>query len=473
MWLKGGCYVALARLRADPFTRSELSRQGLEELSQNLWSGRCQTCGRELGEDAPTVVLVEDGDAVDGSLHHGACQRPRWIRSGGGLDLSAGYLTVASSMTMAPFGDAGRDPFRLVLLINPALERIRLLRTTRGRYRAATTRDFGKYGLRVPAPYPAEATDEIVAVWIRGGHLIVRVGPMIWPLPADQMPSAALEMIVAEGELIVAVTTAMDPSVGGLREPFKRVVRSGDVVACVAPLRRDEPPQIRTAAESDLALAAEHNESDWLPEIVHHPMPTFDPATGRFECGVGMDGSMYWQLLLPGDRATNGLIAGPPGIGKTSLLRLVLVEAYASLHFDIAIADPANRNGIVDTFANVAVDTARSQTETVGLLRSCVQEIFTRHANQELVGAPTKKRPGLLLAIDDADTVLSDPAAAELAVEVALRGPSVGVALAVAIDSLEPDRVAGRVDLLQALGADNIMIFDKAMLTSWAKIRQR
>jgi hypothetical protein len=77
--------MALRVIRADPFTRSELGRSGLEELSRNLWVGRCQTCGRELGREPPAAVLVDSGASVTASLHHGACQSPRWTRAAVGF----------------------------------------------------------------------------------------------------------------------------------------------------------------------------------------------------------------------------------------------------------------------------------------------------------------------------------------------------------------------------------------------------
>lgn len=70
--------MALAVVRVDRFTQSELGRSGLEELSRNLWLGRCQTCGRELGPQPPAAVMIDDGISVTASLHHAVCQHPRW-----------------------------------------------------------------------------------------------------------------------------------------------------------------------------------------------------------------------------------------------------------------------------------------------------------------------------------------------------------------------------------------------------------
>jgi len=82
--------MALTVVRVDRFTQSELGRSGLEELSRNLWPGRCQTCGRELGTEPPAVVMVDEGLSVTASLHHAPCQRPRWTRIG--VDPTARHL---------------------------------------------------------------------------------------------------------------------------------------------------------------------------------------------------------------------------------------------------------------------------------------------------------------------------------------------------------------------------------------------
>jgi hypothetical protein len=68
--------MALKILRADPFTRSELGRRGVEELSRNLWLGKCQSCGSGLWTDVPAVVIINDGLSITATLHHSRRQRP-------------------------------------------------------------------------------------------------------------------------------------------------------------------------------------------------------------------------------------------------------------------------------------------------------------------------------------------------------------------------------------------------------------
>ncbi|MCW2756156.1 MAG: hypothetical protein JWQ32_3567 [Marmoricola sp.] len=71
--------MALKILRADPFTRSELGRRGMEELSRNLWLGKCQSCGSGLGTDVPAVVIIDDG-LPDESACRRSCHRSGFRR---------------------------------------------------------------------------------------------------------------------------------------------------------------------------------------------------------------------------------------------------------------------------------------------------------------------------------------------------------------------------------------------------------
>jgi hypothetical protein len=51
---------------------------------------------------------------------------------------------------------------------------------------------------------------------------------------------------------------------------------------------------------------------DWLPGMPFEG-PTYDPATGLFRIGMGMDGPGHWRLTDRGVGAMNTLIAGPSG----------------------------------------------------------------------------------------------------------------------------------------------------------------
>jgi len=54
---------------------------------------------------------------------------------------------------------------------------------------------------------------------------------------------------------------------------------------------------------------------------------------------------------------------------------------------------------------------------------------------------------------------------------VAIGGPVVGVGLVAVIESVGPDTVAGRRDLLLALGETNALLFDQRQLQLWSALR--
>ncbi|WP_157442160.1 hypothetical protein [Actinoalloteichus fjordicus] len=259
-------------------------------------------------------------------------------------------------------------------------------------------------------------------------------------------------------------------------EPVKRVLAAGDLATATIGLNRELPaPDVSVPTriiESDLAGADEHDDLAWLPEASFSG-PTFDRITGSFELGMGMDGPTYWRLTDHGVGAINGLIAGYPGTGRTNILRLVLVEALCSTIFNIAVADPMNRNNLLSVVGEQAVRMAGTPADTVDLLTWAAEQVEARQADAERWREPSPKYPGLVVAIDDAQGILADPYAADLAARVAFGGPHIGIALVVVITAVQPETVAGRRDLLLALGEKNGFLFDRDQVDGWQALNNR
>jgi hypothetical protein len=464
--------MALTVVRVDRFTQSELGRSGLEELSRNLWPGRCQTCGRELGTEPPAVVMVDEGLSVTASLHHAPCQRPRWTRIG--VDPTARHLTISTRLVSVPYGDPARDPFLPTLLVNPGLEQVTLVRTDSGRYRATTVEDYRPLGLRPPEPHPRHSTADTVTSWLADDRLIVRCGDRFWVNPVGPVDSMLARSIQERGEVVLGISTALDPGAMTNPEPVKRILAAGDLATVSVPLNRDAPVPDLTgptvALESDLAWADEHNDADWLP-VTPFGGPTYDPATGLFRVGIGMDGPKHWRLTDRGVGAVNGLIAGQGGTGKSNVLRLVVVEAMYSAVFDVAVADPLDRNGVIGAVGKHAMRSAGTRADTISLLAWAAGQVEERRAEAGRWREPRPDRRGLLVAVDDAHEVFADPTAVDLATRVAIGGPVVGVGLVAVIESVGPDTVAGRRDLLLALGETNALLFDQRQLQLWSALR--
>jgi len=139
--------------------------------------------------------------------------------------------------------------------------------------------------------------------------------------------------------------------------------------------------------------------------------------------------------------------------------------------FDIAVADPLDRNGLLDQVDSYAVRSANTRAATTSLLAWTLEQVQARYAQADLWRRPDPSHRGLLLAIDDAHQVLADPRVADLATRVAVNGPAVGIGLVIVIESLSLDIVAGRRDLLLALGKMNAFLFDQRQLQLWEALR--
>lgn len=447
--------MALRKALIDPFTRSELVRFGLEELSRNLWPGRCLSCGGDLAEAVPAVLVVADVVSVTATLHHPDCQQARWTRHR--PELLDRYCSSAASLTRVPFGDPARDPFLPTMLVNPSLEQVSLAADEEGRYRATTVASYRPLGLDVPDHGIPRSDSNEICSWLTEEELVVRCHRQYWRIDLDSTHPWSAE-IRNRGEVVLGISTALHPLELTNPEPIKRVLRDGDLATIVAPLNMTEPPPQVTgpaavAVESEFAAADEDNDLDWLPPT-RYPGPSYDPATGQFESGTSMDGPTYWTLNTPGHGVENGLIAGPPDIGKTNSLRIVLVEATCAGKFHLGIADPLDRNGLVDIFERVSeICPARTRTETAGLLEAFVNVVNVRTEHAADFREPTPHHPGILLALDDGHEVLRDPAVAELAEIVATRGPAVSVGLVVATASVEMADFGDRPELVRALTA--------------------
>jgi hypothetical protein len=454
-------HMALKVLRADPFTRSELGPRGLEELSRNLWMGRCQTCGGDLEGDTPAVVVLDRGRTVTATLHHSGCQRQRWSQSDAAMPRR--HLSTTVRLVSVPFGDPSDDTFMPTLLANPGLEEVTLACAESGRYRATTVDSYRPLGLVPPSAGLLPSTDDAVAAWLDDERLIVRCGEPHWVVELESTEQRFAEEIRRRGGVVLGISTAVHPQELVNMEPLKRVLNADDIAVVFVPLNTTEPPPALAShailVDSELAHADETNDVDWLPPMPYTE-PTYDPTSGRFVIGMGMDQPGYWRLNTPGAGVENGLIAGPPELGKTNLVRIVVIEALSSGLFSYMLADPLNRNSLVDDLGQWAYRTADTPTSTVDLLAHAAHIVDHRAAQPGRYRDPSRDDPGLLVALDDAQAVLRNPETAALAEHIATAGPPAGVSLVVSTASIELEDFGGRADLLRALSRTNAMVLD-------------
>jgi hypothetical protein len=204
--------MAVTTLVVSEVTRQRLGDDGLAELAECLWPVDCQSCGRFLGDDPPSVV-ADDLDAVAlVSLHHQRCRFPVWNDSRIVVAGSGQYTTFVVRLMLLPvIVDGGKVAACPLMLVNPGLECVQLRRTEGGWQvghddwvaRAGRVRPGRDLVLGAPADgLVARTTDSSVAVVLQFPPFTVYEGP------ADDR---LLGRARALGGLLVAVTPTLNP----------------------------------------------------------------------------------------------------------------------------------------------------------------------------------------------------------------------------------------------------------------------
>lgn len=456
--------MALAKLKADPFTRATLGTSGLEAVSRNLWLMDCQSCGRPLGPGSPALVVADTGATVTADLHHPECRQPAWTDTPSLTN--AALLSHITRLVGLPMQHRdGTEELSATFVVNPSLESVYLVQDTAGEYRSGTVDRYRPVGLRPPGrELIVDRPVEGLAAWLTETDVIVQCGPATWSAPRADNDQSITESIRRRNGLFVAVTTALHPGMldDGNQAPLQRILRTGEVAMGFVALadsdsapRLDEEANSLTTADLD-ALDDDGSDLDWLPEVSPYEGPSYDPTTGRFRTGISMDGPVYWALNTPGRGVENGLITGPHGCGRTNQLTIVVLEALASARFLYFLADPSEANGLCDgPVAKHAKICARTVTGTIELFDVATRMIEARQGSENCYIDPSPKTPGFLLAIDDAQEVLGDRRAADLALRVAQEGPAVGIGLVVTSLAPDPEQFGGNRQLVQALAGTN------------------
>jgi hypothetical protein len=201
-----------------------------------------------------------------------------------------------------------------------------------------------------------------------------------------------------------------------------------------------------------------------IPDEVKFEQPSYDPSTGRFEFGVGPGGvPLHWRLHTPGEGVHHGLIVGEEGIGKTSALRLVMIEAMCSGRFAVWPADPSGRHDL--SWAAGAVDLiAHNPAETVRMLRAAA-EIIPARMKAGGCPDPLPDKPGILIAIDECEHVFAgNKEATSLGELIVTEGGPAGVALVATARGGSLAYFGGSARLRSALASGNCVGTDPATL---------
>jgi hypothetical protein len=173
--------------------------------------------------------------------------------------------------------------------------------------------------------------------------------------------------------------------------------------------------------------------------LYHSGVPSYDPTKGTICIGVNPrdpDSEVgRWNLHSPVGQVDHGLIFGDPDNCKSNLLGLIAYEADLSEVFLVLPADPRNEHDLPSVWGSVPDRSWISTTvsDTITNLQRVVDYITRFRQDGRYFERPTPEWPGILMAIDDADDVLSDPHAAACASEILRTGHLAGVGLVLVV----------------------------------------
>jgi hypothetical protein len=205
-------------------------------------------------------------------------------------------------------------------------------------------------------------------------------------------------------------------------------------------------------------IDAEPDPDEGVPDEVRFKGPTYDPATGRFRIGEGADGAVaQWRLNTPGTGMEHGLILGPEQIGKSNVLRIVLVEASVQPKFAIWMADPTDRHHFPGFLEGIAAKVATNHRDSILLLREAVRVIDSRTKRGRFPD-PTPQRQGILIVLEDAHQLFADDIdATRLAERIVTDGGPVSVALIATAPDTDLAHFGGSLTLRSGLAKTNRM----------------
>ncbi|WP_067829130.1 hypothetical protein [Actinomadura kijaniata] len=137
--------MAVASVLVSPQIQDQLGDEGLAEVTRHLWPADCQSCGKPLGSQRPSLVVDNLEVFATASLHHQRCRTPQW---------NQGHITGTNQPTLS-FRVGGlmlpiqNDP-RPMLVVNPGLESVILNRQDDQRWKVQHNSYFTKAGLVPP-----------------------------------------------------------------------------------------------------------------------------------------------------------------------------------------------------------------------------------------------------------------------------------------------------------------------------------
>ena len=125
--------------------------EAVPNLTNGLFAGACQTCGRE--NPAPTELVIDQvgPTLAHATLHHRRCRPSAWYDSSNASWHSKPYLTYAMRGAVVQLVDDDEVTMTVaIVLLNPALEEHVLRTAGDGRWISCALDRFEPAGLRPP-----------------------------------------------------------------------------------------------------------------------------------------------------------------------------------------------------------------------------------------------------------------------------------------------------------------------------------
>ncbi|WP_063042297.1 hypothetical protein [Nocardia grenadensis] len=196
--------------RVNKTIKDRIGSAGLHQLGKNLWPVDCQTCGRPLDGEVPSLVVSDMSVVAMAALHHPGCQQPHWAENV--ITVARGdYLTYRTRTGLIPT-EAGGKPVSLpLMLVNPGLEQVSLRPEGSG-WRVATMKKYQE-DCGLTEIVGAEPVPDAYAQVTPSGWLIVVLERTheAWEFDISA-PAGMKERILELGGVGLGVTTAYLPT---------------------------------------------------------------------------------------------------------------------------------------------------------------------------------------------------------------------------------------------------------------------
>lgn len=280
-------------------------------------------------------------------------------------------------------------------------------------------------------------------------------------IAAPKLSDVRIDAIrVREGqEILSAITEDSEAVLRVFGDEAPPIRRPPGVHFMPKPAEESEKPWASINAEAHRAFresiaSARESERQANDPLLYDGVTTYDPTSGTITLGESLDDNpvpVKWPLNDPETGVIcSTLVIGDPEVGKSSLLRLLILQALQSGHFFVYPSDPSGRNGFDVTWRPLYVDgyVATGLSSTMKILSIAGEIIESRRARGNYY-RPCPEEPAIFVAIDDADILLRSQTGAAAVTHILTTGAEVGVGIMLVASDIT--RLESNPELMRAL----------------------